>query len=118
MPDWPLPSLDLPNSENSGIDDEAIDMGIALTEKFASLGVQCEVEDISVGPSTITFALNPGPKARMMDFRRLSRADDIAQALGASSVRISTPSPGLRTVGVEVSSPVRRHVLLGDLFDG
>jgi S-DNA-T family DNA segregation ATPase FtsK/SpoIIIE len=112
-----LPRLDLPRSEPADVDDEAIDMGIALERKFASLGVQCEVEDISVGPSTIRFELQPAaPKVKMRDFTRLSRVDDIAFELGVPSVVIQTPIPGKRAIGVEVTSPNRRKVLLGDVI--
>lgn len=86
-----------------------------VVDKLRELGVECSLAGVVVAPQLIRVELLPESKTRMMDFRRLCRADDLAYVLGAQRVRIIAPVPGRSIVAVEFDRVDRQTVRLSDL---
>lgn len=86
-----------------------------VVKTLRGLGVECSLAGVVEAPQLRRYELVPGPGARMHDFRKVSRSDDLACALGAESVRILAPIPGRKLVGVEVSRKDREIIDQTDL---
>lgn len=91
------------------------DDGEKIVSTFKALGVDCSLSRVVVAAQVVRYEICPGPGTRMMDYRRLSRADDLAAALEASSVMLQCPIPGTGLIGVEVSRKDRAIVNQSDL---
>lgn len=72
-----------------------------IVAKLNALGVPCRLVDYLQGPQINRAEIEPGEGVRMHDFRKISRADDLAFAIGSESVSISAPIPGRALVGIE-----------------
>lgn len=96
----------------------ATDQATKLLARLDELGVPSELVEEIDAPQVRTFMVRPtSAKTRMMDYRRLNRADDLAYALCSSSVKITAPVPGRGVVAIEVSREDRQTVALDDLPD-
>lgn len=88
----------------------------ALLRRLAQLGVSSRLVEAIDGPQVTTFVIEPiDSRIKMMDFTRLSRASDLAFALGVESVKIQAPLPGRQAVAIEVAKDERRVVTLDDI---
>ena len=86
-----------------------------LSETLRKLGVGATVVQCVAGPSTVSFEIEPKDGVQMREFTKNGRAQDLACALGAETVRIQAPIPGKHRVGVEIPSPERRTVELSEI---
>lgn len=93
----------------------AEDHGLIVVAKLIELGVDCSLVGVTEAPQLIRVDLAPEGKTRMFDFHRVHRADDLAYALGAATVRITAPIAGRSAVGVEIARQDRQNVSLRDL---
>jgi S-DNA-T family DNA segregation ATPase FtsK/SpoIIIE len=88
-----------------------------------SLGAPVRVREINHGPVVTQFGLEPlviekGGEARKVKVSRItSRADDLALALEAKTVRIQTPIPGKKLIGLEVPNPESALVAMRDVIE-
>ncbi len=85
-----------------------------LEEKLLTFGVQGRISSVHHGPVVTTFEFEPAPGVRIKDIT--SRADDLALAMRARSLRMIAPIPGRAAVGIEIPNPESRTVYLYDVL--
>jgi len=85
-----------------------------LEEKLQTFGVQGRITSVHHGPVVTTFEFEPAPGVRIKDIT--SRADDLALAMRARSLRMIAPIPGRAAVGIEIPNPESRTVYLYDVL--
>ncbi len=94
-----------------------------IEETMQSLGAPVRVQEINHGPVVTQFGLEPlliekGDQRRRVKVSRItSRADDLALALEAKTVRFQTPIPGKRLIGLEVPNPESALVAMRDVLE-
>ncbi len=115
----PLPPIDL-LEEAQPVDvgrvERAIQVNAQILEKtLLSFRIEARVVGYTRGPVITMYeiALKEGTKLATV----VTRADDLAIALKAESVRIVAPIPGKNTVGVEVPNVLRDDVRLHGLLE-
>jgi len=115
---WRLPDPNIfevsPANRDDDLEAQLDRVGHQLTEKLDELGSRCEVERVVVGAQIVRFEMVPAEGTLLRSLPRL--APELAYEVAAESVRIVAPIPGKRLVGIEVPTPVRRRVLLGDVL--
>ncbi|MBQ3125459.1 MAG: DNA translocase FtsK, partial [Clostridia bacterium] len=85
-----------------------------LTDTLQSFGVETTIVGITRGPTVTRYELQP---QRGVKFSRIAGlSDDIALALGAASVRIST-IPDKLAVGIEVPNESQQMITLREILD-
>ncbi|HEU4698130.1 MAG TPA: DNA translocase FtsK [Gemmatimonadales bacterium] len=89
-------------------------LGQSLLETLRTFKVDATIAGRTTGPVVTQFELVPAPGVKAA--RILALADDLAIAMRAPSVRVA-PIPGKGAVGVEVPNPVKRMVVLRELFE-
>jgi S-DNA-T family DNA segregation ATPase FtsK/SpoIIIE len=99
------------------------DQARIIEETMESLGAPVRVQEINHGPVVTQFGLEPlvieqgGQQRRVKVNRITSRADDLALALEAKTVRFETPIPGKRLIGLEVPNPESSLVAMRDVLE-
>jgi S-DNA-T family DNA segregation ATPase FtsK/SpoIIIE len=94
-----------------------------IEETMESLGAPVRVQEINHGPVVTQFGIEPlviekgGKRRRVKVSRITSRADDLALALEAKTVRIETPIPGKKLIGLEVPNPESALVAMRDVIE-
>jgi DNA segregation ATPase FtsK/SpoIIIE-like protein len=91
------------------------DWSSVLEEKLLNYGVEGRVLAVHHGPVVTTFEFGPAPGVRIKDI--VSRADDLALAMRARSLRMIAPIPGRAAVGIEIPNPESRVVYLRDILE-
>ncbi len=85
-----------------------------LTDTLQSFGVETTIVGVTRGPTVTRYELQP---QRGVKFSRIAGlSDDIALALGAASVRIST-IPDKLAVGIEVPNETQQMITLREILD-
>lgn len=87
----------------------------AIEGTLKGLGVDARVVEISKGPTVSLFELEVGVGEKVRSVIELEQ--DIAYALGSPDIRIYSPIPGKKAIGIEVPNYVRDTVLLGDIIE-
>jgi S-DNA-T family DNA segregation ATPase FtsK/SpoIIIE len=85
-----------------------------LEDKLLNYGVEGRVSAVHHGPVVTTFEFEPAKGVRIKDIT--SRADDLALAMRARSLRMIAPIPGRAAVGIEIPNPESRIVYLYDVL--
>ncbi len=90
-----------------------------LSDALKSFGVEPHIVDVIRGPSVTRYELELDPGVKLSKIKNLS--DDIALALGAQGVRISTIPDKISVVGIEVPNKAvttvfAHEVLSSDAF--
>jgi len=85
-----------------------------LEDKLSNYGVEGRVNAVHHGPVVTTFEFEPAKGVRIKDIT--SRADDLALAMRARSLRMIAPIPGRAAVGIEIPNPESRIVYLYDVL--
>jgi len=85
-----------------------------LEEKLGNYGVEGRVSAVHHGPVVTTFEFEPAPGVRIKEI--VNRADDLALAMRARSLRMIAPIPGRAAVGIEIPNPEARTVYFGDVL--
>ncbi|MGD2143715.1 MAG: DNA translocase FtsK [Anaerolineae bacterium] len=94
-----------------------------IEETMGSLGAPVRVQEINHGPVVTQFGIEPlfiekGSRRRRVKVSRItSRADDLALALEAKTVRFQTPIPGKKLIGLEVPNPESALVAMRDVIE-
>ena len=117
--DFVLPSMDLlktnaANKGNRDSEDLLRSTAIELQETLSDFGVDANVVGWVAGPTVTLFKIDLPSGVRVSKVTGLT--DDIARALAAPGVRIFSPIPGTKYVGIEVPNVKRQTVVLGDLL--
>ncbi|MCZ0935244.1 MAG: DNA translocase FtsK [Gemmatimonadetes bacterium] len=112
----PIRLFDAPVGQGSGLGVRDLDrLGEILIEKLATFRVAGEIGGWTTGPVVTQFEVVPAPGVKVGQIS--ARADDIALALKAPSVRIVAPIPGKGAVGVEVPNPASEMVLVREILE-
>lgn len=112
----PVHLFDAPSGQGSGLGVRDLDrLGEVLIEKLATFRVAGEIGGWTTGPVVTQFEVVPAPGVKVGQIS--ARADDIALALKAPSVRIVAPIPGKGAVGVEVPNPASEMVLVREILE-
>ncbi len=115
---WKLPELgvlDDPPATRVRIDKREIEeKARIIVEKLSKFNVGGEVVAAKPGPAVTLFEFRPNADVQLTQVT--SRADDLALALSAESLRIIAPIPGRDVVGIETSNAHRESVYLKDIL--
>lgn len=119
--DFVLPNMDLLQTNAGGKknregDDILRSTAFELEETLSDFGIDARVVDWVAGPTVTLFKVDLPSGVRVAKITGLT--DDIARALAAPGVRIFSPVPGTKYVGIEVPNVKRQTVLLGDILKG
>jgi S-DNA-T family DNA segregation ATPase FtsK/SpoIIIE len=110
---WELPTLDLLSQHYDADDGE--DRTEELLEVLSALGATCNLSSMTIAPQVVRYELEPARGIRMKDFKGIEA--DVMQQLGCDTVRIEAPTPGLKTVGVELPRKHRATVHLSNVIE-
>ncbi len=117
--DYKLPSislLDIPKQKGniSKLDD--LQKGAEkLIETLESFNIQCNITQISKGPSITRYELQPAPGIKVSKITSLQ--NDIALNLASADIRIEAPIPGKSAIGIEVPNKEKTDVLFKMLVE-
>lgn len=115
---WKLPDLALledPPASRIRIDKKEIEAKAqTIVDKLQKFNVGGEVVAAKPGPAVTLFEFRPNADVQLTQVT--SRADDLALALAAESLRIIAPIPGRDVVGIETSNASRETVYLKDIL--
>jgi S-DNA-T family DNA segregation ATPase FtsK/SpoIIIE len=113
-----LPAIDLLAEPQNGAPelspaelDQAADL---LEETLRSFGVEGEVKDVRPGPVVTTYEYQPASGIRVNQI--VQRADDLALAMRARSLRMEAPIPGKAAVGIEIPNQQPQLVSLREVL--
>ena len=113
---WELPAIELLAATPSREIDKAevAERGQLLQATLARFDVPTILLEPVVGPTVTRFVLELGEGVRVSKLESLRK--DIALAMASPDVRILSPIPGRRAIGVEVPNLDRQIVRLGDVL--
>ena len=113
---WKLPKLDILSATPSREIDKAevAERGQLLQATLARFDVPTLLLEPVVGPTVTRFVLELGEGVRVSKLESLRK--DIALAMASPDIRILSPIPGRRAIGVEVPNLDRQIVRLGDVL--
>jgi DNA segregation ATPase FtsK/SpoIIIE, S-DNA-T family len=111
----PVGLLKLPTaSEIARSHEELQDNAETLRRKLQDFEVDGRIVQVNPGPIITSYEFEPAPGVKVSQV--VNRADDLALALKAASVRIVGPIPGRGTIAVEVPNAEAATVYLRDIF--
>jgi len=113
-----LPPLDLleagPQPNKRDVEETLKANAATLEETLEHFGIEATVGEIHRGPVITRYELHPAPGVKVQSITQ--RADDLALALKALSVRIIAPIPGRGVVGIEIPNDQKSFVYLKDVL--
>jgi S-DNA-T family DNA segregation ATPase FtsK/SpoIIIE len=86
-----------------------------LEATLRDFGVEAKILGVERGPAVTRFEINPGPGVKVSRIAGLS--EDIAVRLGVPGVRVVSPVPGKRCLGIEVPNQEVGLVYLRDVLE-
>lgn len=116
-PQYKLPSVSLLNSHN---DNETygfnlIEPRMIIIKVFMEHGIEIDKIDAVVGPIINLYEISFSSSMRVSKIHKLEK--DLALNLGVSSLRIISPVPGHRSVGVEVPRANPQVLSVKEIFE-
>lgn len=113
-----LPSLSLldyiPPKDSVINRDELHSNADKLSSKLRDYNIEGSVVEIHPGPVVTMYEFQPASGVKIRDI--INRAEDLAMALKAISIRIVAPIPGKDVVGIELPNNVREMVYLKEIL--
>lgn len=112
------PPIDLLTTESGKPDDNQEDMQnkiMLLENVLEEMGVPAKVHGVTVGPSVTRYELDMPPGISVKKVETLS-ADIRYNLASKGKIRIETPIPGKRAVGIELPNDVIQIVALKDII--
>lgn len=118
-PEYQMPPLSLLEASKPPINDnseyEIRQKSEILEKTFENLKLPAKVVNISKGPRITRYELTTD---QTIDVKKYARAiSNISMNLESAGIRMETPIPGKRTVGVEVPNKISSLVYLRDMID-
>ncbi|MES2203198.1 MAG: DNA translocase FtsK [Patescibacteria group bacterium] len=86
-----------------------------IKRTLQNFGIQVELDEISIGPTVTRYAIKPAEGVRLQKIVALQQ--NLALALGGTTIRIEAPIPGKSLVGIEVPNSAKVTVGLGSLLE-
>ena len=86
-----------------------------LQDTMDSFGIEAQVGQATCGPRVTLYEIVPAPGVKVEKISRLS--NNICMDLRATSIRILTPIPGRKSVGIEVPNAKASRVSVHSLMD-
>ncbi len=119
-PDYELPALSLLDACDDSIEtmvrpEEVEKKKIILQATLDSFNIDAKVGQATSGPRVTLFEVEPAPGVKVERISNLS--NNIAMELQAQSLRILTPIPGRKSVGIEVPNDRAAIVSLQGLMN-
>ncbi len=117
--DLPLPTGQRRETENTAR---------RIEKTLRDFDIEVDVVDIQVGPTVTQYAIQPykgqhspfahDARSRLVRISKIAALrDDLALALEAKRLRMQTPIPGQRVIGIEVPNPEPQRVTLRSVYE-